>query len=165
MEKAQDINRFLDDSGKVVQLSKNHRMRYLLLEYLAEKFESDCNYTESEVNEICNKWHTFGDYFVLRRELVDNGLLCREQDGSRYWKAKASKDVIVNSLLNRQKRTETINSEFSLIDFNNWDRRQYFFYFTKILPTRYSIGVDIDITNTYNLVKRINKKFFLRICI
>lgn len=160
MAKTQDINRFLDDSGKVVQLSNNHGMRYLLLKYLAEKFEFDCNYTESQVNEICNKWHTFGDYFVLRRELVDNGLLCREQDGSRYWKAKTSNNSKVNSLSKRQKSTVPINSNFSLIDFNNWDRRQYFYYFTKIIPTGYSISVDIDITNTYNLVKRINKKFF-----
>lgn len=104
MEKTQDINRFLDDSGKIVQLSKHQKMRYTLLEYLAEKFESNCNYTEQDVNEICNKWHTFGDYFVLRRELVDNGLLCREQDGSRYWKAKIGKNNKANSLSNSEKK-------------------------------------------------------------
>lgn len=81
-----NINQFLDDSGRIAQLSEHSQKRRALLAYLAEKFESDCNYTEREVNEICSKWHTFGDYFLLRRELVDYGLLCREQDGSRYWK-------------------------------------------------------------------------------
>ncbi len=84
MEKKNNIERFLDDSGKIVQLPRNQKKRYALLEYLADKFESDYDYTEHEINDICNKWHTFGDFFILRRELVDNGLLYREQDGSRY---------------------------------------------------------------------------------
>lgn len=91
MEKL-NINQFLDESGRITQLSENSQKRRALLAYLAEKFEMDCNYTEREVNEICNKWHTFGDYFLLRRELVDDGLLSREQDGSRYWKTKIDKN-------------------------------------------------------------------------
>ncbi|MBU4438484.1 MAG: DUF2087 domain-containing protein [Acetobacterium sp.] len=87
MEKC-NINQCLDDFGRITQLSENSKKRRALLAYLAEKFEPDCNYTEREVNEICSKWHTFEDYFLLRRELVDYGLLCREQDGSLYWKTK-----------------------------------------------------------------------------
>lgn len=160
MEKKQDIERFLDDSGKIVQLSKNQKKRYELLEYLADKFEFDCKYTEQDVNEICNKWHTFGDYFVLRRELVDNGLLCREQDGSRYWKAKTSKNNKANLLSNREKRIISINTEFYPLDFDNWDRKRYFYYFTKMLPTGYSLSVEVDITKTYDLLKKTRKKFF-----
>lgn len=88
MEQKINIKRFLDDSGKIIQLTKNKKTRLALLEYLSEKFDTNCTYTEKEVNNICNEWHTFGDYFVLRRELVDNGLLCRESDGSRYWKSQ-----------------------------------------------------------------------------
>ncbi|WP_312648583.1 DUF2087 domain-containing protein [Aminipila sp.] len=87
MEQELNINRFLDDTGKIALLPQKHKMRYLVLAYLADKFEPDCNYTEQEVNEICDKWHNFGDYFILRRELIDNGLLCREPNGCRYWKA------------------------------------------------------------------------------
>lgn len=89
MEKKIDIRRFLDDSGKITQLSQKNFFRVATLSYLAEKFESDHDYTEKEVNSICEAWHTFGDFFVLRRELIDNGLLCRESNGSRYWKPKA----------------------------------------------------------------------------
>lgn len=53
-----------------------------------------------------------------------------------------------------------MNTEFHLIDFNNWDRKQYFYYFTKMLPTRYSLSVEVDITSTYNRIKKDNKKFF-----
>jgi chloramphenicol O-acetyltransferase len=53
-----------------------------------------------------------------------------------------------------------MNTEFHLIDFDNWDRKQYFYYFTQMLPTAYSLSVEVDITNTYILVKKLNKKFF-----
>ncbi|MFA9463130.1 MAG: DUF2087 domain-containing protein [Velocimicrobium sp.] len=55
---------------------------------MGQKVDETRNYSEKEVNSICEKWHTFGDYFILRRELIDNGLLCRVPNGSRYWKPK-----------------------------------------------------------------------------
>ena len=63
------------------------RPRYAVLVYLSEHFEKDRIYEEWEVNAVCGEWHTFGDYFLLRRELVESGLLCRKRDGSAYWKA------------------------------------------------------------------------------
>lgn len=86
MEQKNIINRFLDETGKIKQLPEKNTYRIEILGYLAEKFESNRNYTEKEVNSLCDEWHTFSDYFILRRELVDNGLLCREPSGSRYWK-------------------------------------------------------------------------------
>lgn len=88
MEQKININRFLNADGKIIQISNKNRFKVATLSYLAEKFEESHDYTEKEVNEICDKWHTFGDYFLLRRELVDNGLLSREPDGSRYWRTK-----------------------------------------------------------------------------
>jgi hypothetical protein len=86
LEPTIDINKFLDNTGKITHLSRKKIFRDATLCYLADKFETNRDYTEKEVNSICNKWHTFGDYFVLRRELVDNKLLFREANGSRYWK-------------------------------------------------------------------------------
>lgn len=81
-----DIRRFLNEEGKIVQLPGKQRLRRAVMSYLAEKFEHNKDYTEQEVNAVCAQWHTFGDYFMLRRELIDNKLLLREKDGSRYWK-------------------------------------------------------------------------------
>jgi len=86
LEQKNIISRFLDESGKIKQLPEKKTYRIEVLSYLAEKFEVNRDYTEKEVNCICDEWHTFSDYFILRRELVDNGLLCREPSGSRYWK-------------------------------------------------------------------------------
>ena len=85
---AKGIDRFLDGSGKLKQLPAKHSVKLLVFEYLAGKFENDKEYSEQEVNAIISTWHTFGDYFLLRRELVDNGWLKRLPDGSKYWKNK-----------------------------------------------------------------------------
>ena len=81
-----NIKPFLDADGKITQLPQRRLVRIAVLAYLAEKFEIDRDYKEKEVNAICDAWHTFGDFFILRRELIDFGLLKRERDGSRYWK-------------------------------------------------------------------------------
>ncbi len=82
----QGIDRFLDGSGKLKQLPAKHSVKLLVFEYLAGKFEYDKKYSEQEVNAIISTWHTFGDYFQLRRGLVDTGWLVRLPDGSEYWK-------------------------------------------------------------------------------
>ena len=80
-----NISVFLDDTGKIKQIPAPNKTKVPVLHYLAEKFEPGRDYTEKEVNRIIDAWHTFNDYFILRRLLVDYGLLARVPDGSRYW--------------------------------------------------------------------------------
>ncbi len=82
------LARFLDGDGRLKQLPSKQAPRQLAMQYLAAKFEYDADYTEHEVNAILSAWHTFDDYFILRRGLVESGLLARERDGSRYWRVK-----------------------------------------------------------------------------
>jgi len=86
MEHKVKIEPFLNRDGKIVQFPHKQTVKYALLEYLAQKFEPNRTYSEHEVNVLCDEWHTFGDYFLLRRELIDQGLLCRTADGSHYWR-------------------------------------------------------------------------------
>lgn len=79
------VLRFLD-KGRIKQLPVRAAYRLVVLRYLASKFETGKVYTEAEVNAIIDEWHTFGDYFVLRRELIDNCLLKRLPNGSKYWR-------------------------------------------------------------------------------
>ena len=81
-----EIDKFLDTDGRIKQLPRKGIIKQEVLTYLAQKFEFDIDYTEKEVNEIIKSWHTFDDYFLLRRELIDYQLICRTIDGSRYWK-------------------------------------------------------------------------------
>ena len=98
MEPTVKYQQFLDSSGKIVRLPQKQKVRHALLEYLAEKFEPGRTYAEREVNALCDEWHTFGDCFLLRRELIDHGLLCRERDGSRYWRAQTDERNVPNEL-------------------------------------------------------------------
>lgn len=84
------IEVFLDEDGKIKQYPVKRQMKLDILCYLSGKFCLDRDYTEKEVNEIIDAWHTFGDYFLLRRELIDYHFLNRTIDGIRYWKNKYS---------------------------------------------------------------------------
>jgi hypothetical protein len=86
------LERFLDDEGNIKQLPSKKDARLVVLSYLAEKFEVGRDYTEKEVNAIIDGWHTFGDYFLLRRELIDSGLMRRTRDGARYWKEEKAEE-------------------------------------------------------------------------
>lgn len=88
METKINIKKYIDSSDRIIQLPQKQRIRYALLEYLSGKFQFETMYSEKQVNEICNQWHTFNDYFLLRRELVDYGFMGREKDGSRYWRER-----------------------------------------------------------------------------
>lgn len=88
MGKNRNIAVFLDDAGKIAQLPVPNRTRMPVLAYLAGKFEAGRIYTEKEVNDIINAWHTFGDYFILRRLLIDYKFLERTPNGAEYWVAE-----------------------------------------------------------------------------
>ncbi len=79
------LRRFLDDEGRLKQWPGKQAMKALAVEYLATKVQRGCDYTETDINGLVNRWHTFGDFFLLRRSLVEYGYLRRERDGSRYW--------------------------------------------------------------------------------
>ncbi len=99
MEQNKKIARFLNTEGKITQLPQKQSVRLALLSYLAQQFEENRFYTEQEVNALCEEWHTFGDYFLLRRELIDQHFLSRKPDGSVYWKV-IIKEVEPDSTVN-----------------------------------------------------------------
>lgn len=77
---------FMDKEGKVKSWPSKIKLKVEVLKYIGSKFEEDRAYTEKEVNAIINEWHTFGDFFMIRRGMVDYKFLGREKDGSKYWK-------------------------------------------------------------------------------
>lgn len=81
---------FLDEQGKIKIWPAKHDKKLSVLRYLADKFEYGRFYREKEVNAIIEAWHTFSDFHLLRRELVDHQLLCRVRDGSKYWREESA---------------------------------------------------------------------------
>lgn len=83
---------FLNEEGLLTQYPARRAKQLVALEYLASKFETGRRYTEQEVNELLNHWHTFRDWAMLRRDLFDSGLINRDKDGSAYWRDERQPD-------------------------------------------------------------------------
>ncbi len=71
-----------------MQFPVKRAMQQEALSYLAEKFRPEVEYSEKEVNELLNSWHTFRDPATLRRALYDGRFLDRDPYGRRYTLAK-----------------------------------------------------------------------------
>ena len=82
------IKQFLDKSGNVSSWPSKRNRQLLVLEYLSSFFKKEKFYSETEVNQILKYHHTFSDWPLLRRELVENGFLSRNRNGYQYWRNK-----------------------------------------------------------------------------
>jgi hypothetical protein len=89
-EKPEDVRKvlksFLQADGSLKQIPPQGNKLLIILSFLVDAFAFDENYTEKEVNTILRRFHV--DTAALRRYLVDNGLMARESDGTRYWRIR-----------------------------------------------------------------------------
>ncbi len=81
-----EVRSFFDEEGRLKQWPSKQSKKLIVLEILAEKFETGRKYTELEVNIVLNGVHTYNDPVSLRRSLIENGVLSRTPDGKEYWK-------------------------------------------------------------------------------
>jgi hypothetical protein len=75
------LRAFIRD-GRLVSIPALRSKRMIVLEYLATAFEPGMRHPEREVDAILRAWHP--DHAALRRLLVDEGFLSREQ--GVYWR-------------------------------------------------------------------------------
>ena len=89
-EEPEDVRKvlktFLNADGSLKQIPPQGNKLLIVLNFIIDAFAFDTNYTEKEVNTILRRFHV--DTAALRRYLVDNGLMARESDGTRYWRLK-----------------------------------------------------------------------------
>ena len=86
MERTKELAPFMDARGRFRAWPVKRRLQLEALGQLAELFEPWRHYSEREVNDILQDWHTFGDWARLRRDLYDLGYLDRSPDGAEYWR-------------------------------------------------------------------------------
>ena len=79
-----ELRPFVDEEGRITQWPARQKVQRQAIAYLASRFEGGREYREREVNELLCRWHTFGDWALLRRLLFDWGHVDREADGTRY---------------------------------------------------------------------------------
>jgi hypothetical protein len=87
MENFQELKGYINNEGKFERLpgKRQKKKQFLMLQFLAQKFEDGKKYSEMEVNEILNQYHSFNDPATLRRLMFGNRLINRTLDGKSYW--------------------------------------------------------------------------------
>jgi hypothetical protein len=75
----------ITDDGIVTRWPAKAADRTLVLDFLAARFEAGRDYAEREVNDLLKRHHSFGDWALLRRELVESGRFQRDARVGRYW--------------------------------------------------------------------------------
>jgi hypothetical protein len=83
------LHHFLGDDGRLTTIPTKHSKLLVVLDHLSQQFEPGQTYPEAEVNDILRRFHP--DYAALRRYLVENGFLTRENNV--YWRSGGSFEV------------------------------------------------------------------------
>jgi hypothetical protein len=82
----EDVRRRYFRGGRLRDIPSKRKNRHAVLAAVAERVEHGRAYTEHEVNHILGA--VYDDHCVLRRALVDEGLLLRTRSGSEYRRAE-----------------------------------------------------------------------------
>lgn len=85
MDLSLELKNYLDNEQRLILYPSKRKYKILALFYLASKFEKHEYYTEKEINEILNNYHSFNDCCLLRRELYNKKFINRLGDCSKYW--------------------------------------------------------------------------------
>lgn len=89
-----ELKNFVDAEGRLKQWPSKQKLQMLAILALAGAIPVGQRFTEREVNELLNRYHTFKDPAILRRLLCDLGYLGRERDGSAYWHTEQPGEVV-----------------------------------------------------------------------
>lgn len=79
---AETLRRFFAPDGRLHTMPTRHLKRRFVLDHIAQRFEPGQRYAEREVDLVLKEIHE--DHAALRRYLVDDGFLTREN--SVYWR-------------------------------------------------------------------------------
>ena len=83
------LRNFLTDDGRLHTIPSKHSKLLVVLDHISQSFEPGQSYPEQEVNAILERFHP--DYAALRRYLVEDQFLTREDDV--YWRSGGTFDV------------------------------------------------------------------------
>lgn len=76
--------RYFDAEGRLAEWPAKASIQALCLWGLWSRLPAEGQFGEREFSERLQRMHGFGDHALLRRRLVDDGLVSRSPDGSDY---------------------------------------------------------------------------------
>jgi hypothetical protein len=85
-----ELEVFRDSRGRLKAWPRKRRLQNAALRLIAEAFEEGRDYNAAEVADVLAGEHSFNDPALLRRSLIEHGLMERTDDGSRYWRTAAA---------------------------------------------------------------------------
>jgi len=85
--------RVFDAAGLMLRWPKGHAVQGLCLAALWARLPARRDLSESEVNEVLRAGESFGDHVLLRRSLIDHGLVRRTADGAVYRRVERQPDA------------------------------------------------------------------------
>ncbi|NMC52387.1 MAG: metalloregulator ArsR/SmtB family transcription factor [Chloroflexi bacterium] len=77
------IKSYTNPDGTLKTIPTQLKKLDAILRYVLKAFQPGARYTEKQVNEILQHYNE--DYAQLRRELVEQGYMCRQGGGGEYW--------------------------------------------------------------------------------
>lgn len=84
MTRVVKVARCFDASGSLQRWPSKLSEQRLGLWVLWSRIDGGATMTEKQINQVLNAHHHFGDHALLRRDMVELGLLTRTRDGREY---------------------------------------------------------------------------------
>jgi len=82
-EKNKCLAKLFDEEGKLKRFPSKEKEKLIVLLQVIKSFKTGINFSEKEINKKLKE--IFPDYALLRRYLIEYGLLDRKNDCSEYW--------------------------------------------------------------------------------
>jgi hypothetical protein len=101
LDRVEKVSRHFDADGLMVRWPSKASHAELCLWVMWSRLPAGAAFTEREISELLNDWHTFGDYALLRRGMVDARLMSRTVDGREYRRIEQRPPAELSTLLKR----------------------------------------------------------------
>jgi hypothetical protein len=88
LKRVETALRFFDAAGQMTNWPSKTNLQHLCMWALWSRLPAQQTQSEREISALLNTWHLFGDAAILRRTLVELGLICRTVGGNVYTRAK-----------------------------------------------------------------------------
>ena len=99
--RVEKVARHFDGKGRMVTWPSRTRQQELCAWLLWTRVPEGRIFTERQFSDFLNDWHLFGDAAILRRMMVEMGLVSRTQDGREYIRIEQRAPAELGALLTR----------------------------------------------------------------
>lgn len=103
-KRVQQVARYFDGDKRLIRWPKKFTQRMVCLWVMWSRMPARTSMTEREISEWLAAQHLFGDHALLRRELVDRGLVTRTADGRQYYRLEQQPPAEAMAVFERLRR-------------------------------------------------------------